>query len=1011
MKKLKSLALILILGAILYLIVNLGHVTWKFVSPEGIWSFWLFVDVLRIVFISIILLIAVLGFVFFFFSLIIESFNTGFNSTSFKTLLIAVIALIISTGLNVFFGLGPSMFITNKMAKKYSCLNRSEKLINQGEYQEALNEAENAYRKMQEDKLEIHPFFFLAHLAQKEGFILNSPSEEKFAIILNYAYCVYNIRNDLEKAKILFEESIQLVDKEIQTNQKEFKILPLIQLADIQLQKGNYEEAESLFNEIKQIGNQVTGDEFYLYYYLIHGRYAIRVGDFLKASQLFAEAYEFYLGEDLPHKSSVFRTIAIKAAESHLAMDNLEKAGEILSSINPLMNDRKDRAEYLMFLRVRSMYCFVASKSASANVEVLDRGYFKKAFDWVNPNWDLSEAFIEKSLSDLEELGSLIEDKEGNRSLAYASYLITWGGFQEALGNYQIAKGNFTQAKSIITGFQEIEENILYKVNLGLARLNYHLGNEKDFLAELKEIETYSFDKIRNNFPFLSEEEREKFILNQTYGFSLTNALYTLSDSKTHSSKIYDNIVTVKGMALSSNINFRNVLQTSNQSLLDEYLAIQKGKESLQDISLSDSVSLKKKSQIELQEKEFINKVRRTIGLDLVEISENTAEKVISVLKDDEVAIEIFTVPTSKTFKDSIEYYGAILKKEYNEPKIVKLFSEAELNAMLDVTGGFANQINKIYGVQKEKFLKLFWSKLSSEVNGKNRVFLSVSGAINGISIPSLLIDKPFELVLLSSTKRILSFDAEKDSELVKASIFGDPDFSSTSYQEFDQIRTSYQDRVKVRGNIFERLLYTREEALAISRLLAKDRKTEVKTYLENEASEENLRTLSGKRTNLLHLATHGYFIENQIQNSNGFIDMNAQNPLLNSGLILASSSRSNQFNSMKDGVVTALDISKMNFSNTDLVVLSACETGLGIELGDEGVFGLQRAFKIAGAKSVMVSLWKVPDSQTALLMEKFYQYLSVGLSPENALREAQMNMREQFPEPFYWAGFVLISD
>lgn len=1011
MKILKSFGLILILGVILYLIANLIHLTWKFVSPEGIWSFWLFVDVFRIVIISLILLLAVFAFVYFFFSSLVESFENGFKLKPFKTVFFSLVALVVSTGLNVLFGLGPSMFINSRMAEKYSYLNRSEKLINQGKYQEALSEAENAYKKMQEDKLEIHAFFFVSYLAQKEGFILTSPSEEKYAIIINYAFCLFNIRNDLEMAKSLFEEAIQLADEEIQINQERFKIFPLIQLADIHLQRRNYEEAESLFLRIKQIGNQVKGDEFYYYYSLIYGRYAISVGDFLTASRLFVEAYEFYLSTELPRKSSVFRTIAIKAAESHLALDNIEKAGDILTSITPLMNDRKDRAEYSMFLKVRSMYCFVASQSPNANVEVLDRGYLRKLIDRLNPNWQLSQALIQKSLSDLEEVGSLIENREGDQSLSYASHLITIGGYQEAVGKYQHAKANFVLAKSIINCFQETDENILYKANLGLARVAYHLGNEPDFLAILKEIETYSFDKIRNNFPFLSEKERETFVLNLSYGFSLTNAIYALTDSETHSSKIYDNIIAVKGIALGSNIKFRELLKDNSQSLLNEYLAIQKKKGSFQDISFSDQDSLKKKIEIELQEKEYINKVRRTISHGLVEIPENMAEKVIAALQDDEVAIEIFTIPTSTNFKDSIEYYGAILKKEYNAPKIVKLFSEDNLNSTLEVTGGFANQINKIYGLQKEKLLSLIWSKLSTEVQGKNRVFLSVSGDLNGISIPTLLIDEPFKLVLLSSTKNILNFETRKENQLVKASVFGDPDFSSTSHKEFDQLRTSYQDRVKVRGNIFERLPFTRDEVLAISQLLAKDRRTEVQMYLENEASEENFRTLSGKRTNLLHLATHGYFIENKIQNPGRFIDLNVQNPLLSSGLILASSSDKNEFNSANDGIVTALDISKMNFSDTELVVLSACETGLGIELGGEGIFGLQRAFKIAGAKSIMVSLWKVPDSQTALLMEEFYRYRSVGLSLENSLRQAQINIRKQFPEPFYWAGFVLISD
>lgn len=1010
MQKLKSLAPLFILGFIGYLLFNLIHFTWKFISPEGFWSFSLFVGTLRIVFISIILL--VLGVIFFssFIAGVFKSFKTGFDLKAFFNPLLYLVFMIISVGIDVAFGLGPSIFITKKMSDKYSYVSQSNTLINQGEYQKAIEESQKAYEELTSQKSVIHPFFFLSHFAQKKGFILSHSLEEKYGIIVNYAYCIQSLRNEFDKAKSLYQEAIHIVEQENPSNQAEYMIFPTLQLAEIEMQRGNYGEMERLFQEIKRLGNDIEGDTFYLNYYLIHGKYALQIGDHRKANQLFVEAYEYLIKSEYPEKTSIFRTLAVKAAEAQLALGEIDKSGRILEDITSQMNKRKDRAEYLIFLHVRAMYCFVAAQSSNdGNKNVLDRNMAGEFIDWINPNWSLNRALFEKGFEDLQELGELLEDKEGRESLGFASNLISIAGYLESFEKYSEAVEYYTQAKNIIESSQEVDLEILNKLNLGLARVQFHLGNNSEFLKLADDIRYYSLSKIQNNFPFLSEEEREKFILNQNYGFNMTNAIYTLSDSETHSSKIYDNIVTVKGIALSSNIKFRNLLQASSQSLFNEYLAIQKEKESFQDVSFTDSESLKMKSQIELQEKEFIDKVRRTVGLDLILISENTAEKVTSVLKDDEVAIEIFTVPTSKNFRDSILYYGAILKKEYENPKIIELFSEDELNSALKVTGGFANQINKIYRVQKDKLVDLFWSKLASEAKGKKRVFLSVSGALNGLSIPSLLIDEPFELVLLSSTKNILNSDKEDNRYITRASVFGDPNFSSTGYQELDQLKNSSQD--KVRGNIYEKLPFTREEALAISRLLGSNRLTEVDVFLDNEASEENLRLLSGRKTNLLHLATHGYFIENQIQKPNHLLIGNAQNPLLNSGLILASSMKSNQFNSMEDGVVTALDISKMDFSNTDMVVLSACETGLGIQLGGEGVFGLQRAFKIAGAKSIMVSLWKVPDSQTALLMEAFYSFLSSGKSPEESLKFAQLKIREKFPEPFYWAGFVLISD
>jgi len=113
----------------------------------------------------------------------------------------------------------------------------------------------------------------------------------------------------------------------------------------------------------------------------------------------------------------------------------------------------------------------------------------------------------------------------------------------------------------------------------------------------------------------------------------------------------------------------------------------------------------------------------------------------------------------------------------------------------------------------------------------------------------------------------------------------------------------------------------------------------------------------------------------------------------------------------LEDGIVTAYEISQMNLSNTELVVLSACETGLGDIQGNEGVYGLQRAFKIAGAKYLIMSLWQVPDFQTQELMTTFYsRWIEDKLPIPDAFSSAQKTMREKYKDPFLWAGFVLVE-
>jgi CHAT domain-containing protein len=139
------------------------------------------------------------------------------------------------------------------------------------------------------------------------------------------------------------------------------------------------------------------------------------------------------------------------------------------------------------------------------------------------------------------------------------------------------------------------------------------------------------------------------------------------------------------------------------------------------------------------------------------------------------------------------------------------------------------------------------------------------------------------------------------------------------------------------------------------------------------------------------------------------------ENPLLRSGLLLAG------FNTWRaggrppeeagDGMLTAEDVTGMDLLDTELVVLSACETGLGEVHVGEGVFGLRRAFVVAGARTLVMSLWKVPDQQTRELMTDFYQRLLNRVPRAEALWQAQRAVRDRHPDPYYWGAFICQGD
>jgi CHAT domain-containing protein len=202
---------------------------------------------------------------------------------------------------------------------------------------------------------------------------------------------------------------------------------------------------------------------------------------------------------------------------------------------------------------------------------------------------------------------------------------------------------------------------------------------------------------------------------------------------------------------------------------------------------------------------------------------------------------------------------------------------------------------------------------------------------------------------------------------------------------------------------------YTEREVKKIDKILTKNHwKSGV--YVKNNASEENLKQAVQNPT-VLHIASHGFYLE-QASNSENPILGHSKNPLLRSILFLSGAQNTlrNQNIGKEDGIFTAYEMSNLNLKNTELVVLSACHTGLGRIKNGEGVYGLQRAVLTAGAKSLIISLWEVDDKATQELMVHFYESWCSGMAKQQAFRVAQLKVKEKYKNPFYWGGFVLIG-
>jgi CHAT domain-containing protein len=250
--------------------------------------------------------------------------------------------------------------------------------------------------------------------------------------------------------------------------------------------------------------------------------------------------------------------------------------------------------------------------------------------------------------------------------------------------------------------------------------------------------------------------------------------------------------------------------------------------------------------------------------------------------------------------------------------------------------------------------------------------------------------------------------------------VLADPDYEASSLdggamlgaaeRSYSLERFFAEERAGLSGRRWAPLAGTRQEAEAIQRLLP-----QAQLLLGADASKERLLRLP--TPGILHIATHGFFLEDATAAAGdrglavvGPVGESAQrmkDPLLRSGLVLSGATASGD---PGNSLVTAMELAGLDLWGTQLVVLSACDTGRGELKHGQGVYGLRRALVVAGAETLVVSLWKVNDETTRALMEGYYRNLLAGQGRAEALKGAMLSLRARYPHPHFWAPFIAIG-
>lgn len=549
-----------------------------------------------------------------------------------------------------------------------------------------------------------------------------------------------------------------------------------------------------------------------------------------------------------------------------------------------------------------------------------------------------------------------------------------------------------------------------------------------------------TYNNIVTNFMYLSSLDRASYWNKYSSIFTSWYPNYYIESKAKDASELYNKTALfAKGILLNAETEMSKlILKSGDNASMEKYYNMLRNKTLLSTISSSQTSF--SQSFIDSIRNENVHYERELIKEckafgDYTKSMRMSWKDVQSSLKPTDIAVEFIAFPIIDEYgQGSKKAYAALtLKKNSKAPQYIYLCDESEIDSLKDLN------------LSSNALYNLIWDPLEKELEGIENVFFSPTAKLYNINIevlPMLTnLENKRNYYRLSSTREIvlnnplstksnsaiklyggLTYDMNIDdlveiNEIYKTqeSIQDDFDSSRSSREWIKRARFGY-----LAGTLSE--VRTIEDIAKIN-----DKECEVLTGIYG--TEESLRSVNGMKYEMLHFATHGfYWTEEEAEDKSSrtklsFLQSDYEQPrqqiedkaMTRSGLVFSGANLALKGRDLptgiKDGIATAQEISHLDLSGCNLVVLSACQTGLG-EVTGEGVFGLQRGFKKAGVKSILMSLWEVDDKATQMLMVEFYKNYLGGNSKLQSLRKAQQYVKSQpgFESPEYWAGFILLD-
>lgn len=804
---------------------------------------------------------------------------------------------------------------------------------------------------------------------------------ESYLTSLNNLSVVYQaIGRFFDAEPILLE--ILKIKKELYGGNDSSYAVSLNNLGQLYTNTGKYSEAEDLLKQSLKIKEEKFGTN--------HTSYAVtslNLGYLYKLLGNYSESLKYY-------------EIAVNIYENSKNIPQINRI-RVLNSLATLYLElgENNKAEDLL-KKTEKLSAELTAKNPSEQISIM---YNMGLIKWADGNLSQAESLLSKAL----EYGYTYL---GNSHPLVSSCLNSLGIVRWQMGKLDDALTNLKEAvflRKVIFGVKH--PTYANSIHI-LAGLQKEMGNFEEAENNYRIACNSYIQKINSYFPFLSDNERAKFYVEIKERFDLfyNYVISRFDENPNLLIDMYNYRIATKAILLNSQRTLRNkIVASKDNSLLNIYESWR-----------TYCIELSKLYSLTLTESQISG-----LSIDSLENEVNIIEKKLSskseyfdkdkekrqtewddirkTLADDEAAIEIIRFNKfNRNWTDTIYYIALIIKKENKDaPEIVVLKNGWQLE------NRFLKHYSKSlrFRIPDVISYKVFWEQIENKIKNKKNIFISQDGIYNKINIASLLrpdgsyVIDDFNIKIVSNTNELIFREKRFKVSTKQALLFGNPEFKSNP--------------------IFLELPGTKEEINKISsRLYEKNWK--VKSLEKEAANEYNFKIAEKK--GILHIATHGFFFESGdlINTQNVFgLDFKKlpDNPLLTSGLIFSNpinvGTKIEADENSDDGIFTAYEVLAMDLAKVELLVMSACETGLGQIKNGEGVYGLQRAFLISGVKNVIMSLWKINDYATHDLMSSFYISLSEGSSIDEAFRNAILTTKQKYNHPYFWGSFVLVSN